>query len=114
MAKHTTLDEKMASENGIALFHHFGDNEYAKEVRVPKGMFLRSHKHKYGHLSILASGTAIVRVGSEEQTLTGPACLNISAGMEHKVVALTDIVWYCLHGTNKKDVSEIDGDVIER
>ena len=37
--------------------HHFSAGVYAKETLIPAGHVLVQHKHKFSHLSILASGS---------------------------------------------------------
>lgn len=108
-----SVDKTITDAYGMEIFHHFSDNEYAKEVYVPQGVYLKSHKHKFSHLSILCSGTAEVEVDGKSQTYEAPTCLNIAAGCTHKVTAITNIVWFCIHATQEKNVDKIEGDVIE-
>ena len=88
--------------------HHFSDGLYAKQMTLPKGHFAVSHKHNYSHLSVLASGVAVVDVDGVESTYTAPACINISASVEHKITALEDVVWFCIHATDEADATKID------
>lgn len=88
--------------------HHFSDGVYAKQMALPKGHFALSHKHNYSHLSILASGVAVVEVDGVEATYIAPACIEIKAHAEHKITALENVVWYYVHATNETDVSKID------
>jgi quercetin dioxygenase-like cupin family protein len=88
--------------------HHFGGGVYAKETRIPAGYLAVQHKHKFDHLSVLASGAVEVIVDGESTEYTAPACLTIAAGKEHSVLALTDVVWYCIHATDCDDESAVD------
>ena len=83
--------------------HHFGGGVYAKETFIPAGMILVQHKHKYDHLSILASGSIILDVDGVHLPLTGPQCINVAAGKHHGVKAVTDTVWYCVHASAVAD-----------
>lgn len=96
--------------------HHFvGQDQakgvYAKELRIPAGVWLVSHAHAYDHLAVLASGTATLTVDDKEQTITGPCAVTIKAGEHHKLTAVTDAVWFCIHPTDETDADKVD-DVI--
>jgi len=90
------------------IHHHFSSGVYAKETRIPAGHVLVQHAHKYGHLSILASGSVELLVDGVKSVVDGPACLTIAAGKHHGVKSLTDVVWYCVHATDCTDENEVD------
>ena len=88
--------------------HHFSAGVYAKETLIPAGQVLVQHKHKFDHLSILASGSVELMVDGEKRIVHAPACLTIEANKHHGVKSLTDVVWYCIHATDCTDTDEID------
>jgi quercetin dioxygenase-like cupin family protein len=88
--------------------HHFSAGVYAKETLIPAGQILVQHKHKFDHLSILASGSVELMVDGEKRIVHAPACLTIEADKHHGVKSLTDVVWYCIHATDCTDTDEID------
>lgn len=88
--------------------HYFGAGVYAKEAKVPAGYLVAKHTHSYTHLSILASGKAIIKAGDVVKEYYAPTCIEIKAGISHEIVALTDVVWYCIHATEETDVSKVD------
>jgi quercetin dioxygenase-like cupin family protein len=88
--------------------HHFGAGVYAKETRIPAGSILIQHKHKYDHLSVLASGSVELIVDDVKSIVHAPACLTIQANKHHGVKSLTDVVWYCIHATECTEIDEID------
>ena len=88
--------------------HHFGAGVYAKETRIPAGHVLVQHRHKFDHLSILASGSIELMVDGERSVVHAPACLTIEANKHHGVKSLTDVVWYCIHATECTNEDEID------
>jgi quercetin dioxygenase-like cupin family protein len=106
-----SLDEQFSAA-GVRVSHHFGANEYAKQTIIPAGVVLTQHKHAFDHISILASGRALVSVDGDEKEYTGPDCILIEAGKSHSVTALTDVCWFCVHGTDCKDLEKIDGELI--
>ena len=99
--------------------HHFSAGVYAKETLIPAGRILVQHKHKFDHLSILASGSIELMVDDERKIIHAPACLTIEADKHHGVKSLTDVVWYCIHATERTDLDEVDevlivpGDIAE-
>lgn len=98
--------------SGGDITHHFAGGVYAKETRIPVGVKLTQHKHAFDHLSILAAGRVVVAVDGQRKTFDGPACIEIKAGKEHEVTALTDAVWFCVHATAETDAEKIDHELI--
>ena len=88
--------------------HYFGAGVYAKEARIPAGQVLVQHKHKFDHLSILASGSIELMVDGNRTIVHAPTCLTIEANKHHGVKSITDVVWYCIHATDCTDTDEID------
>lgn len=103
---------KTLEDAGCEIIHHFSSGVYAKEVRIPSGATLLQHKHKYDHMSILASGLARVIVNERTTLYEAPAVIDIHAGEAHTVQALSDCVWFCVHPTNETDPAKIDSEVI--
>ena len=77
-------------------------------MEFPAGYRVDTHKHKYDHLSILSKGTALVTIDDESTMYIAPACINIQKDKTHTIIALEDIVWFCIHSTEEKDMSKID------
>ena len=69
----------------------------SKQYHIPANEQLISHKHEYDHISVLASGTAIIDVDGSKSTINGPTALSIEKGKHHGVFAVTDCVWFCVH-----------------
>lgn len=107
------IDERAENwaKHGIEMAHHFSARECAVEARIPAGVSLPQHAHSHDHLSILASGTADVVVDGEAKRFTGPECIHIRASAVHTVVAITDVVWFCCHGTNADDQTDLEAKV---
>lgn len=88
--------------------HHFSDGLYAKEMHLPQGYKAYSHKHSYSHLSLLAKGKAIVTTDFSQVIYEAPACIEIKAGLNHEILALEDVTWYCVHATDETDPAKVD------
>lgn len=91
-----------------AVAHYFSDGLYAKEMTLAKGYMATSHVHKYSHLSILAQGDVYIRANGEVTYHQAPKCIEIKAGVVHEIQALSDVVWYCVHHTDEKDINKMD------
>lgn len=91
-----------------AISHNFSDGLYAKEMHLPTGHIAESHVHKYSHLSILAKGEVYIRVDGVVTFHVAPKCIEIKANSVHEIQAVSDVVWYCVHATDEKDIKKID------
>jgi quercetin dioxygenase-like cupin family protein len=98
----------MSIEIDFGIVHHFSDGIYARQMSLQKNLFAVTHAHEYDHLSILASGRVIVEIDGNSEEFAAPACINISAGKHHRIVALEDSVWFCVHATDETDVDKLD------
>jgi quercetin dioxygenase-like cupin family protein len=87
--------------------HHFSDGLYAKKARIRPGQWLVQHKHNYEHMSILAQGRCLVTVEGKTTEYVAPTAIIIAAGAEHKVFAIEETVWYCVHATEATTVDEV-------
>lgn len=96
----------------IHVEHHFGGGVYAKATLIPAGVELTQHRHKFDHLSILARGRVRLVADGVEQHLFGPACVTLKAGTVHRVQALTDALWYCVHATECTDPAQVDHELV--
>jgi quercetin dioxygenase-like cupin family protein len=101
-------------EIDLKIQHHFSDGLYAKEMQLPKDHYAVSHKHIYDHLSILSKGKVIIEIDNVKKEYIAPACINIVAGVEHKIIAIEDSFWYCIHATSETDIAMVDNVLIER
>lgn len=94
--------------------HHFGGGVYAKQALIKAGDYAEQHVHEFDHLSVLASGRVLLEVDGESQEISGPQCLLIAAGKRHKVTALEDACWFCIHATDETDHHVIDDVILKK
>jgi quercetin dioxygenase-like cupin family protein len=80
-----------------------------REYRIAAGMLLISDTHSYDHLSILLSGQAVLKCDGEIRTLTAPCMVEIKAGVEHALYAVTECLWDCIHALNLAEAADADG-----
>ena len=95
-----------------AVAHFFSDGVYAKQLTLLKGHIALTHKHIYDHLSILAQGEVELTLDGIKTRFTAPTCIDIKAGIEHQIEALTDSTFFCVHSSNEKDINKIDETLI--
>lgn len=89
--------------DGIEIHDLRGSTVHSKEIRVKAGLELRQHFHAFDHVSILAAGSIELTKNGAKSFHTGPKHLIIEAGVEHKIRAITDAVWYCTHSAGSPD-----------
>ena len=69
----------------------------AKHIPLKAGQCVIKHKHDYAHLSVLLSGIVTVETDESTHQLEAPTSIVIKAGLHHKLTALTDSLWMCIH-----------------
>jgi len=80
-----------------------------------KGDFVKGHKHKFDHVSLLASGKVQVQIANlEPQIFTAPTFIVIRKEFVHKITALEDnCIWYCVFAMRRIDGEVVDMDEME-
>jgi quercetin dioxygenase-like cupin family protein len=96
----------------LKIKHHFSGREYAKQMTLPAGHFAVTHEHVYDHISILASGHVVVELDGVKFGMQGPDAVVIPAGKKHRIEAITDSVWFCVHATDETDSDKVDSVLI--
>ena len=104
-----SLTDDALAAIGVDIAHHFAPGLYVKASRIAAGTpGLAKHTHDYTHLSILVSGTVKVERAGVEEILTGFHVLTVEAGVPHKVTAITDAIWLCIHATDDTNPNTVD------
>ena len=93
--------------------HHFSSGVYAREMELKAGFKVNTHSHKYDHMSLLAKGHAVVISGDIKKEYIAPSVIEIKAGIEHEIIAIEDVLWFCIHATSETDINKIDEDLSE-
>ena len=114
-----TIAQEFAEKQGtfecdLGTIHHFSDGLYAKQMSIPAGYEAVSHAHNYSHLSILSKGRVIVQTDEWSKEFKAPACIEIKAGIHHKIISLEDCAWFCIHATDETDPDKVDDVLIQR
>lgn len=98
----------------LEVVHHFSQGMYAKRMVLKEGFAIGTHKHTFTHMSILAKGVARVEANGESKVYEAGECIEIAANIEHRIFALEDIVWFCIHATSVTDPELIDETLIAK
>lgn len=101
-------------EVDLGIVHHFLNGVYVKQMHLPSGYCATSHIHEFDHLSVLAAGVAEVVTDEGSQWYSAPAVLTIKAGVVHKITAIRDVTWLCIHATDETDPDKVDDVLIKR
>ena len=98
----------MSIDIDLHVQHHFYDGLYAKQMTLPAGHYAVSHRHSYDHISMLYAGVAQVEVDGVTTEYAAPAFILVKAGAEHKITAIADVTWFCVHETELTEAADID------
>ena len=84
-------------------------NLYSRMMHFAKaGDIEHGHTHAFDHLTLLASGSLLIRVEGKETVFRAPHMIYIKADKQHELVAQEDnTVAYCIHALRDKDNNEI-------
>lgn len=96
---------QFAADPGVE--HFFSTGVYAKRMTLLKGFEAFSHSHNYDHISILAKGRARVTTDGTDQIYEQGACIEIKAGVHHRIQALEDVTWFCIHSSAAGEIDEV-------
>lgn len=107
------LQEEVAKLPQIELptFHAFADGMYARIVKRPAGTVIVGKAHKREHFYIVTKGR--VKVWPDEQIYEAGAVIVSQPGTKRAVYALEDSICMTVHRTDKRDLDEIERDLIE-
>lgn len=95
------------------LKHKFADGIYVREIFIPKGMLIVSKIHKHSHPNFLLKGRISVYTEElGEELLVAPLSIISPAGTRRVLYTHEDTVWITVHKTDKKDLGEIEKEII--
>jgi len=91
----------------VQVKHLRTDGIYVKAYQAPAGVRMYTKQFATDHMTILASGTALLEVKDTKVRLVAPAHVVIPANTRVTVSLLEDSVWYCLHPTDVTDLNQL-------
>lgn len=96
------------------VIHHFGDNLYIREVRIPKGTFAIGHKQKQSQMNIMVKG--VIAVLNDDGTITKIFAPKIYIGTPGRKCGfiLEDMVWLNIYSTNETDIEKLEETYLDK
>ena len=93
--------------------HYFADGMYARVLPRPKGTVLVGKVHKREHFYICTKGKVQVFMNNEVKTLEAGAVVVSKPGTKRAVFALEDSICMTVHRTKKRNIANIEKQLIE-
>lgn len=94
--------------------HYFSDaGMYCRKVFRPAGTLIVGKVHKQHHLFICAMGEIIAWTEKGMRRLKAGDVVESQPGTKRVTYAVTDAIGITVHKTDKKDIVEIEVDVVE-
>lgn len=104
--------EKIASTRGqqikLDVKHHFANGVYARELFIPKGVWLTGKIHKYEQLNFLITGEMEVCVNDVWLRIRAPFTVVSPAGIKRIAATITDCIWTTVIRTDLNDPDVIE------
>jgi hypothetical protein len=88
--------------------HIQSDGVYIKSTFVPRNIKFYSKRTPDSHVAILAAGELLMEDGEHRTRFVAPANYIIPANSRIAFYTLSDCVFYCVHATDEKEISELD------
>jgi len=94
--------------------HYFADGMYCRVVKRDAGVVIVGKVHRKEHFYMVVKGSvAVIQDGAERRIYSAPSIIVSKPGTKRAVVALEDSVCLTVHRTDKRDLSEIEAEVVE-
>ncbi len=119
---HSTMDAVFALEGRmkelpqleLPVRHYFSQGVYARELFIPKGTLLTGQIHKFEQLNIMSKGEMSVLVDGVIKRVRAPFTVVSPPGTKRIAYAHEDTVWTTVHGTELRDLGEIESHFIAK
>lgn len=92
----------------LPVIHHFSFGVYGRELHIPAGVVLIGEIHKFENLNILSKGEMTLVTDDGIKRVEAPFTVVSPPGTKRAAIAHTDCVWTTIHGTDLKDLAEIE------
>ncbi len=109
-----TRNDRLDPDKDCPVKHIFAPGVYAREMNLPKGLFLIGKIHKHAHLNFISKGKLRVLSESGPVELTAPCTFVSEVGTKRIVYAVEDSVWTTVHVTDETDLEKIEDYVIAK
>ncbi|CAK0754811.1 Phage protein [Azospirillaceae bacterium] len=96
------------------LKHSFGEGLYIRELKVPKNMLISTKIHKRAHPYFLLQGECSILTDEGVIKIKAPYYGITKAGTKRIVYTHDEVLWVTVHATDKKDLLEIEDEIIAK
>lgn len=93
--------------------NYFSEGMYCRKVSRSKGVLIVGKVHKKEHFFICAAGVIIAWTDQGMKTLRAGDVLECLPGTKRVTLAVTDAIGITVHKTNKKNLDEIEAELME-
>ena len=100
-------------EQAYPLEHYFSDGVYCRVISIPANNFIVGKKHITNHLNVLLSGIMLMHIDGETKEIMAPFIFEAYAGSVKALITMTDCKVMNIHPTDKKNVDDIEPDVVD-
>lgn len=110
---HSSMEADDRQVEPPAPIHHYADGMYGRELHLPAGMVIATKIHLTNHFLFVMQGRAQVideNHGAEE--IVAPCMIQTKRGTKRIWRVLEDLVIITTHATNKRNVADIEADII--
>ena len=107
------VDMSPAALSMMVTEHYFADGMYARKVTRPAGFVIVGKVHKREHFYVVAKGSVLVVNGEERSHLKAGDLIVSKPGTKRNVFALEDSVCVTFHRTAKRNLKEIEKELLE-
>ena len=94
------------------LKHTFTDGIYIRQMSLKKDSAVIGKIHKNPHVWFLLSGSLVVASETSDSDYEAPCYIEAPAGSKRIIYAHTNCIFVTVHATDKKDVREIEKDIL--
>ena len=102
-----------ANKIGYGLLKHaFVDGAYVRQIIMPKGTLITSQIHKYKHPYFIMKGECTVFTEEGQIRIKAPFWDITKPGTKRLLYIHEDTIWVTVHATDKKDLKEIQKEII--
>lgn len=104
-------------ETQFPLRHFFAKGVYLRQMCAPKGTVATGKIHNFDQIHIILVGDVTIKtvgVDGKAIRIKGPYVWTAPAGSKRACYFHEDTVWCEVHGTDKKDLDEIEAEFISQ
>jgi hypothetical protein len=94
--------------------HIFAPGCYAREMTIPKGVYIIGKIHRHAHVNIISKGSVSVMTEFGPKKMSAPHTFVSEVGTKRVVRADEETVWTTIHVTNETDLEKIEDYVIAK